>query len=197
MIIRKMTTSRPAGDPEAAATRQEARGAPPVGARLVTHLRIQARRSASAERPSQAAHPARRGSDARGYPDASGPPVPADVAESVSGLAPPADRVCTRRSVVLPSDVTTSTDARRGPGDRGHGHFARVPLRPDRHARRARAAARHGDSVALDLVPVLRTNSVRQKRARLVVPRTDPSLKVPVEQYKLNRSGRARIETCV
>ena len=78
----------PAGDPGAAATRREARGAAPVGARLVTHLRVWALRGSSAERTSQAAHPARRGSGARAYPDASGPPVPADVAESVSGLAP-------------------------------------------------------------------------------------------------------------
>ena len=39
------------------------------------------------------------------------------LAESVSGLAPTADRVCTRRSVVLPSDGPASTDARRGPRD--------------------------------------------------------------------------------
>ena len=62
-------------------------------------------------------------------------------------------RVCARRSVVLSSHVTASTDALRGPGDRGHGHLARVPSRPDRHARRPRAAARHRVSVAVDLVP--------------------------------------------
>jgi hypothetical protein len=67
----------PAGNPEAAATRQEARGAPPIGARLVTHIRVQALRSACAERLSQAANPAGRGSGARAYPKASGPPVPA------------------------------------------------------------------------------------------------------------------------
>ena len=87
------------------------------------------------------------------YPVASGPAVPACVAESVSGLAPAADRVCARRSVVLSAHVTASTDAPRGPGDRGHGHLARVPSRPDRHARRPRAAARHGLRLALDLVP--------------------------------------------
>jgi hypothetical protein len=48
---------------------------------------------------------------ARVYPVASGPPVPASVAESVSRLAPTADRVCARRSVVLPSDVAASPDA--------------------------------------------------------------------------------------
>jgi hypothetical protein len=95
----------------------------------------------------------RRGSGARVYAVASGPPVPASVAESVSRLAPTADRECARRSVVLPTDVTASTDALRGPGDRGHGHLARVPSRPDRHARRARAAARHRVRVAVDLVP--------------------------------------------
>jgi len=110
-------------------------------------------RRASAGRTRHAANPARRGSGARVYPVASGPPVPAYVAESVSGLAPTADRVCARRSVVLPSDVTASTDALRGPGDPGHGHLAGVPSRPDRHARRARAAARQRVSVAVDLVP--------------------------------------------
>ena len=143
----------PAGDPDAAATRREARGAAPVGARLVTHLRVQALRRASAGRTRQAANPARRGSGARVYPVASGPPVPAYVAESVSSLAPTADRVCARRSVVLSSHVTPSTDALRGQGDRGHGHLARVPSRPDRHPRRPRAAARHRVSVAVDLVP--------------------------------------------
>jgi transposase InsO family protein len=49
------------------------------------------------------------------YPVASDPPVPACVAESVSGLAPTAGRVCPRRSVVLSAHVTPSTDARRGP----------------------------------------------------------------------------------
>ena len=90
---------------------------------------------------------------ARVYPVASGPPVPGSVAESVSGVAPTADRVCARRSVVLSSHLTASTDARRGPGDRGHGHLARLPSRPDRHARRPRAAARHRVRVAVDLVP--------------------------------------------
>ena len=114
----------PAGDPAAAATRREARGTASVGLGPVTHLRVQAFRSASAGRASQAANSARRGSGARVYPVASGPPVPVSVAESVSGLAPTADRVCARRSVVLPWDVTVSTDPLRGPGDRGHGHLA-------------------------------------------------------------------------
>ena len=114
----------PAGDPEAAATRPEARRAPPVGARLVTNVRVQTLRRAPAGRTSQATNPSRRGSGTRAYPDASGPPVPADVAESVSGLAPTTDCVCARRSVVLPSDVTASTDALGGSGDRGHGHLA-------------------------------------------------------------------------
>ena len=139
--------------PDAAATRREARGAPPVGAGPLAHLRVQALRSASAGGTSQAADPARRGSGARVYPVASGPPVHACIAESVSGLAPTAARLCARRSVVLSSLVTASTDALRGPGDRGHGHLARVPTRPDRHARRPRAAARHRVGVAFDLVP--------------------------------------------
>src|SRR5262245_52956728 len=144
----------PAGDPEAAATRREARGAAPVGARRVTHLWVQALRRAAAERTRQAANPARGGSRARVHSVASGPPVPAYVAESVSRLAPTAaDRVWARRSVVLPSNVTASTDALRGPGDPGHGHRPRVPSRPDRHARRARPAARHRVSVAVDVVP--------------------------------------------
>src|SRR5919197_5664338 len=113
-----------AGDPEAAATRRDARGAAPVGAGPVTHLRVQALRRASAGRTSQAADPARRGSGARVYPVASGPPVHACVAQSVSGLAPTANRVCARRSVVVSSHVTASTDALRGPGDREHGHLA-------------------------------------------------------------------------
>ena len=86
----------PAGDPEAAATCREARGAAPVGARLVTNVSVQALRRASAGRTRQAANPARRGSGARAYPVASGPPIPASVAESVSRLAPTADRVCAR-----------------------------------------------------------------------------------------------------
>jgi hypothetical protein len=83
----------PAGDPETAAPRPEARDAPPVGACLVTHVWVQALRSTSAGRTSQGANPARRGSGARAYPEAIGPPVPAPVAESVSGLAPTPDRV--------------------------------------------------------------------------------------------------------
>jgi hypothetical protein len=109
-------------------------------------------RSASAGGRSQAADPKRRGSGARVSPVASGPPVPASVAESVSGLASTADRVRARRSIVLSSHVTASTDALRGPGDRGHGHLARVPSRPDRHPRRPRAAARHRVGVGFDLV---------------------------------------------
>src|SRR5262249_51859259 len=73
--------------------------------------------------------------------------------ESVSRLAPTADRVCARRSVVLSPDLTASIDAIRGQGDPGHGHVARVPSRPDRHARTARAAGRHRVSVAVDRVP--------------------------------------------
>ena len=57
-------------------------------------------RRAAAGRTRQAADPARRGSGARMYPVASDPPVPASVAESVSGVAPTADRMCARRSVV-------------------------------------------------------------------------------------------------
>ena len=82
----------PAGDSEATATRREARGAAPVGARPVTHVRVQALRSTSAGRTSQAANPVRRGSGARVYPVASGAPVHVCIAESVSGLAPTAAR---------------------------------------------------------------------------------------------------------
>ena len=59
------------------------------------------------------------------YSAAGGSPVPAYVAESVSGVAPTAERMCARGSVVLSSHVTAPTDARRGPGHRGHGHLAR------------------------------------------------------------------------
>ena len=126
---------------------------PPVGAGPLAHLRVQTLRSATAGRTSQAADPTRRGLGARAYLDASGPPVPADVAESVSGLAPTADRVCARLLVVLPSDVTALTDARRGPGHRGHGQVTRGLSRPDRHARRARAAARARSQRRLPPVP--------------------------------------------
>ena len=111
-------TGTPARDPEAAVTGREARTAP-VDAGPVTHLRVQPLRRASAGRARKAEDPARRGSGARVYPVASGPPVPASVAESVSGLAPAADRVCARRSVVLSSHVTASTDTLRGPGNQG------------------------------------------------------------------------------
>ena len=75
------------------------------------------------------------------------------VAESVPCLAPAAARVCARRSVLLSPHIAVSTDAHRGPGDRGHGHLARLSSRPDRHARRPRPAARHGLGLALHLVP--------------------------------------------
>ena len=52
-------------------------------------------------------------------------------------------------SVVLSSDVTASTDARRGPGDQGHGDLAKLPPRPDGHD----ATARHRLGLACDLVP--------------------------------------------
>ena len=97
-------------DPEAPATRREARGAAPVGAGLVTHLGVQVLRSACAGRRRQAAAPPRCGSGARVYAVASGPPVPGCVAEPVSGLAPTAARLCARRSVVLSSHVAASTD---------------------------------------------------------------------------------------
>ena len=115
----------PAGDPEAAATRREARGAAPVGARPVTHLRIQALRSRLPDghaklrilRDVDRAHAC----------------IPLRailrflrVAGSVSGVAPTAGRVYARRSVVLSTHVTPPTDALRGPGDQRHGHLARV-----------------------------------------------------------------------
>ena len=58
-----------------------------------------------------------------------------------------------RRSVVLPSHLTASTETLRGPVDRSHGHLARVSARPDRHTRRPRAAAWSRVRVAVDLVP--------------------------------------------
>jgi hypothetical protein len=54
----------PAGDPEAAATRREARGAAPVGFGPVTHLRVQPLKRAIAGGRSQAADPTRHGSGA-------------------------------------------------------------------------------------------------------------------------------------
>jgi hypothetical protein len=55
----------------------------------------------------------RRRSGPRVYSMVSGPPVPACVAEPVSGLAPTTVRACARRSIVLSSHVTPSTDALR------------------------------------------------------------------------------------
>ena len=60
------------------------------------------------------------------YSVAGGSPVPASVAESVSGVAPAAERLCARGSVVLSSHVTAPPDARRGPSHRGHCHLAQV-----------------------------------------------------------------------
>jgi hypothetical protein len=94
-------------------------------------------RSASAGRTRQAADPARRGSGPRVPPVASGPSVPAPVTGSVPCVAP-ADGVCAQRSVVLSPHITVSTHAPRDPGDRGHGHLARISPRPDRHAGRPR-----------------------------------------------------------
>jgi len=127
------------GDPEVAATHRETRGAAPVGPHAVTNLRLQALRSTSAGRRSQAADPARRRSGWRVYPVTRCPAVPAAIAASVSRLAWTPVRLSARRSVVLPSVGTTSTDARRGPYDQGHRHRSRVPSRSDRHARRSRA----------------------------------------------------------
>jgi hypothetical protein len=58
-----------------------------------------------------------------------------------------------RRACAWAFLVAASSDARRGPSHRGHSHLARVPSRPDGHARRPRAAARHRLRVAVDLVP--------------------------------------------
>jgi len=99
----------PAGDPEAAATRREARRAASVSPGPVTRLRIQPRNRAATRGRSQAADPERHRSRARLYPVASGSPLPAAVAESVSHLAPTADRMCARRS-----QSCRSTALRRG-----------------------------------------------------------------------------------
>src|SRR5262249_50877768 len=106
----------PAGDSETAKTPREAVGATPLGPRAVTHLRVQPVRRTSAGGRRQAADLARRGPGRRVYPVASGPAIPASLAEPVSRLASPPEHLCARRSVVLPSDGTASTDVRRGPG---------------------------------------------------------------------------------
>src|SRR5262249_31177116 len=110
----------------------------------------QALRRASARWRNQAAGPARRRSREPVYPVANGPAVSASIAESVLLLASPPDRLWARRSVILPSDDAASTDARRDPCDRGHGHRAAVLSRPDWHARGSRAAAQHRVRVAVD-----------------------------------------------
>ena len=143
----------PTRGPEAAATRPQAHGAAPARAGRATNLRVSPHRSASAGRTRQDADPARRGSGPRVPPVASGPAVPACIAQSVPRLAPAAARVCARRSVLLSPHLAVSTDAPRGPGDRGDGHFARVSSRPDRQARRPRATTRQGLGLALNLVP--------------------------------------------
>src|SRR5262249_9657695 len=117
------------------------------------HLRVSSRREASPGRTRQDADPTRRGSDPRVSPVGIRPTIPACVAEPVSRLAATPDRLCARRSVVLPSDGTASTDARRGPCNQGHVPRARVPPRPDRPARRPGPAARQGRAPALTLVP--------------------------------------------
>src|SRR2546425_5812324 len=53
----------------------------------------------------------------------------------------------------MSAHVAPSTDPIRSSGDRGHGDRARVPSRPDRHARRPCAAGRQGLGLPLDLVP--------------------------------------------
>jgi hypothetical protein len=88
---------------------------------LLRGLRVQPLNSAATGGRSQAAHPERHRSRARLYPVASSPPLSAAVAQSVSHLAPTADRVRAQRSVVLSSHVPASTDVLGGPGDRRHG----------------------------------------------------------------------------
>jgi transposase InsO family protein len=68
----------------------------------------------------------------------------------------PGDGGSTRLRLTIGRPVRTrrpSTDPTRGPDDQGHGDRARVPARPDRHARRPCAAARQGLGLALDVVP--------------------------------------------
>src|SRR6266849_2712627 len=50
-------------------------------------------------------------------------------------MAPEANRVCAKRSVVLSPHITTSTDAPRGPGDRGYGPSGNTITRPSRTTR--------------------------------------------------------------
>src|SRR5215510_14104394 len=83
----------PAGDPEAATPRRQTRGAAPVSPRLITHLRVQALRRASARWRNQAAGPAGRRSRGPVYPVANGPAVSASIAESVLLLASAPDRL--------------------------------------------------------------------------------------------------------
>ena len=78
------------------------------------------------------------------------PPLPGCVA---SGLGSAAYRVCARRSAVLPAHLPAASDTFRDPCHRGHAHLAGLPSRPDGHARRLGAAARHRGRVAVDLVP--------------------------------------------
>ena len=90
--------------------------------------------------PAKPADPSQRRSSARMSPVARGPRVPGSVAESVSRVAPTADRVLPRRSVIVSSHLTASTDARRDSRDRRHGDLDRLPPRADRHAGGPRAA---------------------------------------------------------
>src|SRR5262249_17288171 len=77
--------------------------------------------------------------------------VRGSLAETISVLAATADRMCARRSVVLSSHVTPSSEGLGSPGDRGHGHLAPLLSRPYRHARRPRATARARVSLAFNL----------------------------------------------
>ncbi len=141
----------PTRDPAAPATRAEARGAVAARAGPAAGLGVHVVARAAARWPRQDADLARRGSGPRVHPVAGAAPVPQPVAESVPCLAT-AGRVCAGRSVVLSPHVAASADAIGRRGDRGHGDLAGGPTRPDRHARRPRAAAREGMGLSLDQV---------------------------------------------
>jgi hypothetical protein len=68
----------------------------------------------------------------------------------------------------------------RGPCDQGHGDRARVPARPDRHARRPCAAARRGLGLPVGSVTVFTLLPiVRQRRAKTIPNRLERARRAP------------------